>query len=141
MSAQQALEVYTKNTNVWLENDKEGWISGQILSKKLDDVKVYFEIRDDTGEVVKLEFSLEKIVSKKVELPPLCNPPILEGIDDLTNLSYLHEPAVLHNIRTRYSQHNIYTYSGIVLIACNPFQKVSLYSQDVIQDRYILGIT
>ncbi|ORY03520.1 myosin-2 [Basidiobolus meristosporus CBS 931.73] len=133
MSIAQSLEVYTKNTNVWLEDDKEGWISGQVLSSKTDDTKAYLEIRDATGKVVNLEFSLDKLLKKKVELPPLCNPPILEGIDDLTNLSYLHEPAVLHNIRTRYSQHNIYTYSGIVLIACNPFQKVSLYSQDVIQ--------
>ncbi|KAK9728893.1 Myosin type-2 heavy chain 1 [Basidiobolus ranarum] len=133
MSVAQALEVYSKNTNVWLENDQEGWISGQVLSNKIDDTKAYIEIRDATGKNVTLEFSLDKLLKKKIELPPLCNPPILEGIDDLTNLSYLHEPAVLHNIRTRYSQHNIYTYSGIVLIACNPFQKVSLYSQDVIQ--------
>lgn len=39
----------------------------------------------------------------------------------------------MHTIRTRYLQHSIYTYSGIVLIAVNPFQKVSLYSQDIIQ--------
>ncbi|KAG5460461.1 MAG: P-loop containing nucleoside triphosphate hydrolase protein, partial [Olpidium bornovanus] len=58
---------------------------------------------------------------------------MLEGIDDLTNLSYLHEPAVLHNIRTRYAQHNIYTYSGIVLIALNPFERVAVYSHDVVQ--------
>lgn len=67
-------------------------------------------------------------------LPPLRNPPILEATDDLTNLSYLNEPAILHAIRKRYSQLAIYTYSGIVLIATNPFQRVdSIYSQDVIQ--------
>ena len=27
------------------------------------------------------------------ELPPLQNPDILIGVDDLTDLSYLHEPA------------------------------------------------
>lgn len=26
-------------------------------------------------------------------LPPLCNPPLLEAAEDLTNLSYLNEPA------------------------------------------------
>lgn len=40
---------------------------------------------------------------------------------------------MLHTIRTRYLQRNIYTYSGIVLIATNPFQTVSLYTQDIIQ--------
>lgn len=62
------------------------------------------------------------------------NPPILEAAEDLTSLSYLNEPAVLHAIKVRYAQLNIYTYSGIVLIATNPFQKVEqLYSQDIIQ--------
>ena len=67
-------------------------------------------------------------------MPPLKNPPILEGIDDLANLSYLHEPAVLHNVRLRYAQQLIYTYSGIVLIAMNPFQKMSLYTPDVMRE-------
>jgi myosin-5 len=40
---------------------------------------------------------------------------------------------VLHNIKTRYAQHIIYTYSGIVLVAMNPFQKLNIYGQDMIQ--------
>ncbi|KAJ1890982.1 Myosin type-2 heavy chain 1, partial [Kickxella alabastrina] len=48
-------------------------------------------------------------------LPPLCNPPILDCTPDLTTLSYLHEPAVLYNLKRRYEQHLIYTYSGVVL--------------------------
>ena len=42
-------------------------------------------------------------------------------------------PLVLNNIRTRYSHCLIYTYSGIVLIAANPFARVNLYGPDVIQ--------
>ncbi|KFQ30937.1 Unconventional myosin-Va, partial [Mesitornis unicolor] len=41
-----------------------------------------------------LEYSLDL---KTKELPPLRNPDILVGENDLTALSYLHEPAVLHN--------------------------------------------
>jgi myosin V len=40
---------------------------------------------------------------------------------------------VLHTIKTRYAHHSIYTYSGIVLIAVNPFQRVSLYGPEIIQ--------
>lgn len=58
----------------------------------------------------------------------------MEAAEDLTSLSYLNEPAVLQAIKLRYSLLDIYTYSGIVLIATNPFQKVEqLYSQDIIQ--------
>ncbi|KAG1216872.1 hypothetical protein G6F35_009682 [Rhizopus arrhizus] len=45
----------------------------------------------------------------------------------------LQIPAVLDTIRTRYLQRNIYTYSGIVLIAANPFARVPLYDPEVIQ--------
>lgn len=41
--------------------------------------------------------------------------------------------VVLNTIRTRYMQRNIYTYSGIVLIATNPFARVQLYEPDIIQ--------
>ncbi|KAJ2002247.1 Myosin type-2 heavy chain 1 [Coemansia thaxteri] len=63
-------------------------------------------------------------------LPPLCNPPILDCTPDLTTLSYLHEPAVLYNLRRRYEQRLIYTYSGVVLVAMNPFDPVPVYSPE-----------
>ena len=40
---------------------------------------------------------------------------------------------MLHAIRTRYERQEIYTYSGIVLIAVNPFTKVPLYTDAFIQ--------
>ena len=62
------------------------------------------------------------------------NPSVLEASDDLTNLSHLNEPAVLQAIKLRYAQKEIYTYSGIVLIATNPFAKVdSLYVPAMVQ--------
>lgn len=41
--------------------------------------------------------------------------------------------TVLNTIRTRYVQRLIYTYSGIVLIAVNPFDRVALYDPDIVQ--------
>lgn len=47
------------------------------------------------------------------DLPPLRNPDILEAENDLTALSFLHEPAVLHNLRVRFLDYSsIYTYCG-----------------------------
>lgn len=37
--------------------------------------------------------SLSAIAANPDVLPPLRNPPVLEGTEDLTNLSYLNEPA------------------------------------------------
>ncbi len=39
----------------------------------------------------------------------------------MTRLPYLHEPGVLWNIRARYGYDDIYTYTGSILIAVNPF--------------------
>ena len=36
------------------------------------------------------------------------NPDILEGVENLIQLSYLNEPSVLFNLRVRYSQDVIY---------------------------------
>lgn len=92
------------------------------------------ELVSETDDSQTYTVETDNLSEDNEKLPPLRNPPILEAAEDLTSLSYLNEPAVLHAIKLRYSQLNIYTYSGIVLIATNPFQKVDqLYSQDIIQ--------
>lgn len=65
-----------------------------------------------------LEYCLDP---KTKELPPLRNPDILVGENDLTALSYLHEPAVLHNLKVRFIDSKlIYTYCGkYCLFKCN----------------------
>lgn len=63
---------------------------------------------------VSLPQSLEYPVGRDSNpLPFLRNPDILVGENDLTALSYLHEPAVLHNLKVRFLESNhIYTYCG-----------------------------
>lgn len=54
-----------------------------------------------------------KLDPKMTNLPHLRNPDILVGENDLTALSYLHEPAVLHNLKVRFIDSKlIYTYCG-----------------------------
>lgn len=81
--------------------------------------------------------TLQIRITSGESLPFLRNPDILIGSDDLTSLSYLHEPAVLHNLQHRFVEREaIYTYCGIVLVAINPYADCShLYSDEVIQAR------
>ncbi|RCI05232.1 Myosin type-2 heavy chain 1 [Rhizopus stolonifer] len=132
----QAVQVYTKGTKAWFVDDDEAWVSASVISREETPtgVKIIFQDDKDEGREHVFESTytiLEK--QKGANLPPLRNPPRLENTEDLTNLSYLNEPSVLHTIRTRYFQRNIYTYSGIVLIAANPFASVPLYEPDIIQ--------
>lgn len=58
---------------------------------------------------------------KTKNLPYLRNPDILVGENDLTALSYLHEPAVLHNLKVRFVDSKlIYTYCGEWLLSPPP---------------------
>ncbi|KAI9303293.1 P-loop containing nucleoside triphosphate hydrolase protein [Cunninghamella echinulata] len=130
-----ALEIYTKGTKAWFQDAKEAWISATCLSNEITSDKVLLKFIGDSNSK---EYAFESTISdiektNGANLPPLRNPIKLEFTDDLTNLSYLNEPAVLNTIRTRYLQRLIYTYSGIVLIAVNPFDKVSIYDADIVQ--------
>lgn len=121
-------------TRCWVPDKEEGWIGAEVTAH---------EVAGDGNHVLKLMLEdgrIHEIKAKDLndesdpKLPALRNPPILEATEDLTSLSYLNEPAVLHAIKQRYSQLNIYTYSGIVLIATNPFDRIDqLYSQDMVQ--------
>ena len=47
-------------------------------------------------------FAAQPLKTDPQHLVP-ANPPILDGVNDLTSLSYLNEPAILHDLRQRYS--------------------------------------
>uniref|UniRef100_A0A8D2LY73 Unconventional myosin-Va n=1 Tax=Varanus komodoensis TaxID=61221 RepID=A0A8D2LY73_VARKO len=101
--------------------------SAELLKDyKPGDKVLHLQLEDGKG----LEYSLDP---KLKELPPLRNPDILVGENDLTALSYLHEPAVLHNLKVRFIDSKlIYTYCGIVLVAINPYEQLPIYGEDII---------
>ncbi|NXY89830.1 MYO5A protein, partial [Alcedo cyanopectus] len=78
---------------VWIPDPDEVWKSAELLRDYKPGDKV-LQLRLEEGKVGDLEYCLDP---KAPELPPLRNPDILVGENDLTALSYLHEPAVLHN--------------------------------------------
>jgi len=59
---------------------------------------------------------------------------VVGGVHDLIGLTHLHEPAILHSLRLRYDADIIYTSTGPILIAINPFQRMDhLYSTEVME--------
>lgn len=46
----QALEVYTKGTKAWFEDDKEAWVSASVKSKEMTDTNVRIVFQDDEDE-------------------------------------------------------------------------------------------
>uniref|UniRef100_A0A4W5Q2S4 Methyl-CpG binding domain protein 3b n=1 Tax=Hucho hucho TaxID=62062 RepID=A0A4W5Q2S4_9TELE len=123
------MELYAKGASVWVPDPEAVWVSAKLLKDyNLGDENVVLQISD--GREVQYP------VVPPSGLPPLANPDILEGENDLTALSFLHEPAVLHNLRVRFLDYSsIYTYCGIVLVALNPYDQLPIYGEEVI-DAY-----
>uniref|UniRef100_A0A8C1DSI8 Unconventional myosin-Vb n=1 Tax=Cyprinus carpio carpio TaxID=630221 RepID=A0A8C1DSI8_CYPCA len=114
-------------TRVWIPDPEEVWKPAEIIKDyKEGDTVLHLKLEDEST----LEYS---IGPKDHALPFLRNPDILVGENDLTALSYLHEPAVLHNLKVRFLESNhIYTYCGIVLVAINPYEQLQIYGEEVI---------
>ncbi|CAG2116905.1 unnamed protein product, partial [Medioppia subpectinata] len=130
-------ELYTKGSKIWIKHSTDVWQCAVI--------KVNFSQKEKSLVVEDEEEQEITIPVKDLScLPPLRNPDILIGANDLTSLSYLHEPADLwrrdhsdvsyYNLRVRFlEQSAIYTWCGIVLVAINPFCDLEIYGEETIQ--------
>ncbi|CAK5079074.1 unnamed protein product [Meloidogyne enterolobii] len=49
----------------------------------------------------------------------------------MAELTHLNEASVLHNLRQRYANTMIYTYSGLFCVAINPYKRLPIYSESV----------
>eukprot|EP01041_Mallomonas_annulata_P007192 gene7191-14661_t len=125
--------------DVWLNHSSEGWVAAKIESKaeKGDGVQILSVRIDDTGQIVALRYVDEYKESDDIKLR---NDSREVAVDNLINLPYLHEPAILYCLEKRYSQGDIYTYTGPILIAMNPFKKVPLYTDQVLEVYYNYGL-
>uniref|UniRef100_A0AAY4AKV6 Myosin-7 n=1 Tax=Denticeps clupeoides TaxID=299321 RepID=A0AAY4AKV6_9TELE len=60
------------------------------------------------------------------------NPPKFDKIEDMAMLTFLHEPAVLFNLKERYAAWMIYTYSGLFCVTVNPYKWLPVYDHAVV---------
>lgn len=57
----------------------------------------------------------------------------MEGADDMNSLSDLTEGSLLWNLKVRYEKSQIYTYTGSILVAVNPYKMFDIYNAQVIR--------
>ena len=101
------------NTKVWIEKNRH-WYSGIIVSQ--NDVEIL--IKYDHNKKTECITNKSRISLKNNEG---------DNVNDLMNLQHLNEPSVLNALLTRYQQNVIYTYTGPILIAVNPFKNLNIY--------------
>ena len=105
--------------NCWVPHDKDGFTAAEIQSSKGDEITVRLTEKNDVKTV------------KKDDIQQM-NPPKFEKIEDMANLTYLNEASVLHNLRARYSNGFIYTYSGLFCVVINPYRWLPIYTDSII---------
>ncbi|XP_030241548.1 myosin heavy chain, muscle isoform X31 [Drosophila navojoa] len=105
---------YDSKKSCWVPDEKEGYLLGEIKATKGDIVSVGLP----GGETKDF---------KKDQLQQV-NPPKYEKAEDMSNLTYLNDASVLHNLRQRYYHKLIYTYSGLFCVAINPYKRYPVYT-------------
>ena len=121
---------------VWA-NDKKGdeaWLLCEVLKKSTDEIELAQVDKKDNVFTRPVQVSEEDGGERKFQGVELANTKLseeerLSGADnDLITLPHLHEPALLHALSERFFHGKIYTWTGPVLIAVNPFQRLPLYT-------------
>ncbi|XP_078574519.1 myosin-7-like [Branchiostoma floridae x Branchiostoma japonicum] len=112
---------YDAKKNVWVPDKKEIFVAAEIKSTKGDQVTV------TTADGQTLAVKKEKIQQM--------NPPKFSCAEDMSNMTFLNEASVLGNLRQRYDLMLIYTYSGLFCVVINPFKRLPIYTEQVI-DMY-----
>ncbi|XP_050076437.1 myosin heavy chain, muscle isoform X9 [Anopheles maculipalpis] len=105
---------YDSKKACWVPEEKEGYVLGEIKATKGDLVTVALPGGEEKN-------------FKKEQLSQV-NPPKFEKVEDMADLTYLNEAAVLHNLRQRYYSRLIYTYSGLFCVVINPYKRYPLYT-------------
>ncbi|ONM11765.1 myosin-6 isoform X2 [Zea mays] len=110
---------FVVGSHVWVEDPDEAWMDGLVEQINGDELVV----NCTSGK--KVTANVSSAYPKDTESPR-------GGVEDMTRLAYLHEPGVLQNLKSRFMLNEIYTYTGNILIAVNPFQRLPhLYNNDM----------
>uniref|UniRef100_A0A8C3I3A1 Myosin VIIB n=1 Tax=Chrysemys picta bellii TaxID=8478 RepID=A0A8C3I3A1_CHRPI len=88
--------------------------SGQIL------------VEDDEGKE-------HWITARNISAVRPMHPTSAQGVEDMIRLGDLNEAGIVHNLLIRHQEHKIYTYTGSILVAVNPYQVLPLYTVEQIQ--------
>ncbi|KAK5953874.1 class II myosin [Knufia fluminis] len=105
---------------VWVRDPEKAFVRGWIVEDLSQQrVLVQFEsgaqMEVDLGDVDKV------------------NPAKFDKADDMAELTHLNEASVIHNLQTRYQSDLIYTYSGLFLVAINPYCPLPIYGNDYVR--------
>jgi len=116
--------IVTKGDYIWLEQD----------SNRQFDVAIGARVVASDGRQIKVHTD----EGKELNLTPgrrirSMHPSSIQGVEDMISLGDLHEAGILRNLLIRYKDNLIYTYTGSILVAVNPYQILPIYTSEQIK--------
>ncbi|XP_049416607.1 myosin-16-like [Epinephelus fuscoguttatus] len=110
---------YDIKRSCWVKDEKEAFIAGEIQS--------------EDGDKLTVKTSKNTTVSVRKDDVQQMNPPKFFQASDMANLTFLNEASVMENLRSRYINMRIYTYSGLFCVTINPYKWLPIYGAKVAQ--------
>uniref|UniRef100_A0A8C8S4S6 Myosin VIIB n=1 Tax=Pelusios castaneus TaxID=367368 RepID=A0A8C8S4S6_9SAUR len=112
--------------HVWLESLSNSEFSVPIgaVVKVSDSGQILVE--DDEGKE-------HWITARNINSVHPMHPTSAQGVEDMIRLGDLNEAGIVHNLLIRHQEHKIYTYTGSILVAVNPYQVLPLYTVEQIR--------
>ncbi|VDM85001.1 unnamed protein product, partial [Strongylus vulgaris] len=91
---QDQSKAYDSKKNCWVPDEEEGYVEAVIVKTE--------------GNMVTVTVGMGSEKKFKKEMIQEMNPPKFEKTEDMSNLTFLNDASVLHNLRARYSSMLIY---------------------------------
>ncbi|KAH8741193.1 myosin [Cryptosporidium ryanae] len=135
----RAESLFSPGSLVWIPCQKDVWRQGVIsrvdeeaiyvkVDKTMDDMtleeveeEIMFKISASDKDKELIEKSLYLRTAEQLSDYGVVTP------DDLCELTHLHQPSILHAINSRFDLDKIYTFTGPILIAVNPYRHIKGY--------------
>uniref|UniRef100_A0A8C9EQ23 Myosin VIIB n=1 Tax=Pavo cristatus TaxID=9049 RepID=A0A8C9EQ23_PAVCR len=119
-------KVLLRGDHVWLEAQPNSEFNVPIGAVVKDSDSGRILLEDDEGKE-------HWITARNMHMVRPMDPSTAQGVEDMIRLGDLHEAGMVHNLFIRHQQHKIYTYTGSILVAVNPYQLLPLYTVDLIR--------